>query len=131
MAKTKKRVEAPGDKRLLGAAAALRSFALTKPDASASSPWGGTAIKVGKRSFLGLGFVKRSLRVTVKLPDSGLAALTLPFAEPTHHGLGKSGWVTATFDPGEEPPLKLLRSWIEESYRAMAPKGAKKKPKRT
>jgi hypothetical protein len=49
-------------------------------------------------------------------------ALTLPFTSPTGYGLGKSGWVTATFGPKEAPPLDLLEDWIDESYRAQAPK---------
>jgi predicted DNA-binding protein (MmcQ/YjbR family) len=51
-----------------------------------------------------------------------VAALMLPFAEPTHYGLGKSGWVTAQFGVRDEIPLALLREWIDESYRAVAPK---------
>lgn len=50
-------------------------------------------------------------------------ALMLPFAEPTGYGLGKSGWVTATFNAGEKaPPVALLKQWLDESYRAIAPK---------
>ena len=44
----------------------------------------------------------------------------LPFTEPTGYGLGKSGWVTAKFD--DTPPLPLLKEWLDESYRAQAPK---------
>jgi hypothetical protein len=29
--------------------------------------------------------------------------------------------VTATFPPGARPPLDVLRKWIDESYRAVAP----------
>lgn len=49
-------------------------------------------------------------------------ALTLPFVSPTGYGLGKSGWVTATFGPKQTPPLDMLQDWIDESYRAQAPK---------
>ena len=49
-------------------------------------------------------------------------ALMLPGATPTAYGLGKSGWVTVTFAKGEPLPLLLLKAWIEESYRAQAPK---------
>ena len=64
----------------------------------------------------------RELRVTTKLPQSYGAALLAPFAMPTGYGLGKSGWVTASFEEGDQPPFDILRSWIEESYRAIAPK---------
>jgi hypothetical protein len=45
-----------------------------------------------------------------------------PYAEPTGYGLGKSGWVTCRFATGDELPLDLLEEWVEESYRAVAPK---------
>jgi hypothetical protein len=58
----------------------------------------------------------------VKLPASAEGALQFPFCEPTHYGLGRSGWVTATFGPRDSVPLDVLESWIDESYRAVAPK---------
>ncbi len=60
--------------------------------------------------------------LSVKLPASREEALELPFARPTGYGLGKAGWVSADFGPDEHPPFEILRSWIEESYRAIAPK---------
>jgi predicted DNA-binding protein (MmcQ/YjbR family) len=51
----------------------------------------------------------------------------LAFAEPTPYGLGKSGWVTATFEPSAKPPVAFLKAWIDESYRAVAPKTLVKK----
>ena len=44
----------------------------------------------------------------------------LPFAEPTHYGLGKHGWVTAHFDQKKKPAIDLLEAWLDESYRAVA-----------
>jgi hypothetical protein len=63
------------------------------------------------------------LSLGTKLPASHEAALKHPFAEPTGYGLGKSGWVTATFGPADDIPVEILKEWIEESYRAVAPKG--------
>jgi len=60
--------------------------------------------------------------VTVKLPSSATMALGLPFVEPTGYGLGKSGWVTATFGAKQRPNLGMLKQWIDESYRAVAPR---------
>ena len=62
------------------------------------------------------------LGLSVKLPESGPMALLLPFAKPTGYGLGKSGWVSARFVASDDPPLGMLREWIDESYRAVAPK---------
>ena len=58
----------------------------------------------------------------MKLPTSGPLALTLPFAFPTPYGLGKSGWVSARFGPKDEVPLEMLVEWLDESFRAIAPK---------
>ena len=62
------------------------------------------------------------LSLSMKLPLSGVGALMLPFAAPTGYGLGKSGWITARFSRGEEIPIGMLGSWLDESYRAIAPK---------
>ena len=32
------------------------------------------------------------------------------------------GWVTAQFPEGKVPPIDVLKAWIDESYRAQAPK---------
>jgi hypothetical protein len=60
--------------------------------------------------------------VSLKLPKSGKAALKEAFCEPTHYGMGKHGWVTVSFDVGDELPVARLEEWMEESYRAVAPK---------
>jgi hypothetical protein len=58
----------------------------------------------------------------VKLPRSREFALEYPFTEPTHYGLGKAGWVSSTFAPKDDPPLDVLCAWVDESFRAIAPK---------
>ena len=85
-------------------------------------PWGERVIKVRKKVFVFMGLGDGGLSLSVKLPESQNIALMLPFAEPTGYGLGKSGWVTARFDPREKPPEDMLCEWVEESYRAVAPK---------
>jgi predicted DNA-binding protein (MmcQ/YjbR family) len=107
------------------AVAALRGFALGYPGAREDFPWGERVIKVGKKVFVFMGMADGDgLGLSVKLPASGPMALLLPFATPTGYGLGKSGWVSARFAPSDDPPLGLLREWIDESYRAVAPKTA-------
>lgn len=102
--------------------AVLRKHALAYPEAYEEFPWGERVIKVNKKIFVSLHGDRDTLRVTTKLPQSYGAALLAPFAKPTGYGLGKSGWVTATFQQGDYPPFDVLMSWIEESYRAIAPK---------
>lgn len=104
------------------AEALLRDFALAYPEAREEFPWGERVVKVRKKIFLFLGRGDDGLHLSVKLPESSLMALSLPFASPTAYGLGKSGWVSARFRPRERPPVELLRRWIDESYRAVAPK---------
>jgi len=104
------------------AGAALRKFALGYPDAREDMPWGHHAIKVRGKTFLFLGADGDSFSLSAKLPSSGGVALNLPFASPTHYGLGRSGWVTARFPRTGKVPLDLLKLWIDESYRAVAPR---------
>lgn len=104
------------------ARAALRDFALSYPGAHEDFPWGECVIKVKGKVFVFLGTGGSDLGLSVKLPHSGLLALALPFASPTGYGLGKSGWVSARFGPRDKAPIEILKQWIDESYRAVAPK---------
>ena len=104
---------------------ALLKAALAYPESWEDHPWGETVVKVGKKVFIFLGGANGagSLGLSVKLPDTGEAALAMfPFTSPTGYGLGKGGWVTAQFAKGESVPLPLLREWLDESFRAIAPK---------
>jgi predicted DNA-binding protein (MmcQ/YjbR family) len=102
----------------------LRDFAMTFPETTEDHPWGHRAMKVKGKTFVFLGGEKnaKELSLSVKLPQSRDMAVDLPFAEPTGYGLGKSGWVSARFEKASEVPLELLKKWIDESYRAIAPK---------
>ena len=101
----------------------LRKFGLTYPGAHLKSPWPGHLdLAVNDKTFAYLSVEGEPFSISCKLPHSAEAALLLPFAIPTAYGLGKSGWVTAQFAAGQTPPLELLKEWIDESYRAQAPK---------
>jgi predicted DNA-binding protein (MmcQ/YjbR family) len=100
----------------------LRKLALAYPEVREDHPWGHSAFKVKDKTFLFLAVDGGELSLSVKLPESGSYALMQPYAKPTEYGLGKSGWVTARFGPKDKPPLPLLERWIDESYRAIAPK---------
>jgi len=105
-----------------GFGAALRLYALGLPEAHEDFPWGHNALKIRRKTFLFLSAQDGEVRMSCKLPHSSSFALTLPGAQPTPYGLGKSGWVTLRLMRGREPPRDLLESWILESYRAIAPK---------
>jgi predicted DNA-binding protein (MmcQ/YjbR family) len=101
----------------------LRAHGLKLPEAYEEFPWGDRALKVNKKVFVFMGYnATDGLSVTVKLGAASDEVLQLPFTAPTGYGLGKSGWVTARFAPGEKPPVEILCDWIEESYRLVAPK---------
>jgi predicted DNA-binding protein (MmcQ/YjbR family) len=114
---------APGGGGLRAVARRLRAFALSLPDAAEDFPWGERVAKVRGKVFVFLGadpVPGGVLGLSVKLPESADAALAMPFAKPTAYGLGKSGWVTATFEAARAIPVAVLEGWILESYRAVA-----------
>jgi predicted DNA-binding protein (MmcQ/YjbR family) len=100
----------------------LRTRALSYPEATEDFPWGERAIKVRGKAFLFLRAEGNTVSFSVKLPLSGAEALELPNVEPTGYGLGKHGWVMATADAKRNVPLDTYLAWIDESYRAVAPK---------
>jgi predicted DNA-binding protein (MmcQ/YjbR family) len=99
-----------------------RNFALGYPDTREDLPWGESAIKVKGKTFVFMRVDEAAFSFTVKLPAMREFALEYPFTKPTGYGLGKAGWVTATFGAKDKPPLDILKAWIDESYRAVAPK---------
>ncbi len=105
-------------------AKSLRTLALSLPEAEEDFPWGESVIKVRKKIFVFLGRAEETdiLSLTVKLPSSAPLALSLPGASPMGYGLGRADWVTFRFEKGMAVPVELLRDWILESYRAVAPK---------
>jgi predicted DNA-binding protein (MmcQ/YjbR family) len=102
---------------------ALRAFGLTYPGAHSKSPWPEhDDLAVSDKTFAYLPAAGQEFSLSVKLPYTGEVALDLPYARPTGYGLGKSGWVSFTPSPGEMPGLEQLKDWIDESYRAQAPR---------
>jgi predicted DNA-binding protein (MmcQ/YjbR family) len=105
----------------------LLGHALALPGAWVDHPWGEDVAKVGKKVFVFFGIESsEGAGMSVKLPQSQAIALAQPGAEPTGYGLGKAGWVSIRF--GGDAPLEMLREWIDESYRAVAPKRKAKAP---
>jgi predicted DNA-binding protein (MmcQ/YjbR family) len=121
------------------AAQEVYAYALSLPGAWEDHPWGENVAKVGKKVFLFSGWHDdESWGISVKLQESHAAAMSLPFCAATGYGLGKAGWVSARFAPGEKPLVELLKSWVRESYAHIAPKkllaqldGAPAKPPKT
>lgn len=103
-------------------AAELRRAAFALPEAWEDHPWGESVAKVGKKVFVFFGSADgdHPFGFSVKLPISNDEALSLPFTVPTGYGLDRGHWVTVR--PPDDAPLEMLLAWIEESYRAVAPK---------
>jgi predicted DNA-binding protein (MmcQ/YjbR family) len=100
----------------------LRAFGLAYPGVHFKSPWPGHMdLAVKDKTFAYLSLEGEPLGISCKLPRSSGVALMLPFCKPTGYGLGKSGWVSASF-ADHEPDVEMLKAWIDESYRAQAPK---------
>ena len=112
----------PEMKRLEPFELALREAGMGYPEVTEEFPWGHRTLKVKGKAFVFLTLTGEGLSMSMKLPQSNGAALMLPFVQPTGYGLGKSGWVSASFGARDTPPLDMLRKWLDESYRAVAPK---------
>jgi predicted DNA-binding protein (MmcQ/YjbR family) len=101
----------------------LRAFGLAYPGAHLKSPWPDHCdLAVNDKTFAYMSPEGQAFGISCKLPESSAVALMLPNTSPTAYGLGKSGWVTAQCAPGEVPQVALFKAWIDESYRAQAPK---------
>lgn len=105
-------------------AEALRKVALRYPDTVEDFPWDHHAFKApNKKTFLFLtGQTDGGFNCSMKLPFRNHEALQLKGAEPTGYGMAKSGWVTFSFGAKSKPPLARLADYLDESWRAVAPK---------
>jgi predicted DNA-binding protein (MmcQ/YjbR family) len=102
----------------------LRELGLSRyPGAHLKSPWPGHLdLAVKNKTFAYLSAPGDPPGLSLKLPVSRKLALALPGSQPTPYGLGKSGWVSLSFDGHAAPPLPQLEEWLDESYCAQAPK---------
>jgi predicted DNA-binding protein (MmcQ/YjbR family) len=115
----------------------IRKFALSLPAAAEDCPWGETVVKARTKPgvpswrkdgqgvlgpmFLWLGQRDAAAHaVAVKLTTSYEAAMALANASPTTiSGLGQWGWLTIAL---ADVDTDLACDWVDESYRAVAPK---------
>ena len=112
----------PRKNKIRSLESALRAHSLAKPQATEDFPWGERAIKVRGKAFLFMRATASELSFSVKLPGSSYQALMLPFVQPTGYGLGRHGWVTVTVVTDTAAMREQFIAWIDESYRAVAPK---------
>jgi len=85
--------------------------------------WGGEpTFRVRGKNFVFSDQEAHGISVKLTKEEAAAVVATDRGAEPTGYGLGKHGWVTSRFATGDEAPLDLVREWIDESFRAVAPK---------
>lgn len=102
---------------------ALTEAARGYPEAREEHPWGHRVFKVRGKIFVFLDLSEDgSLYLGVKLPQTSGMALMFPFVEPMGYGMAKAGWVSVSFKPREDVPVEMMLQWLDESYRAVAPK---------
>lgn len=103
---------------------ALRKAALKYPETVEDFPWDHHAYKAGgKKVFLFLTALDGGgFNCSMKLPYRQEEALRLKGAARTGYGMGASGWVTLTFAPKAKAPMAKLADYLDESWRAVAPK---------
>jgi predicted DNA-binding protein (MmcQ/YjbR family) len=105
---------------------AIRARALSYPDTEEAFPWGERVIKVKKKVFIFMGDVTKPdvVQMGVKLPFSGPAVLKRKYAKPSGYGLGKAGWVSIGGEDAKGITISKedIFAWLDESYRAVAPK---------
>lgn len=100
---------------------ALRAQARAYPEAYEEAPWGELAVKVAGKTFAFYGTQQGKLQLSVKLPHSDDDALLHEGVERMGYGLGKHGWVSTDLKVSRLSEA-TVRAWLEESYRAVAPK---------
>jgi predicted DNA-binding protein (MmcQ/YjbR family) len=99
----------------------LLDYALGLPEAWVDHPWGEDVVKVRKKVVVFFGIPSNDPGMSVKLPASQPMALAQAGVTATGYGLGKAGWVSVRFAEANLP-FDMLKDWIDESYRAVAPK---------
>lgn len=102
----------------------LRTLAASYPEAEEGVACKGTALecsafKVRKKTFL----FASARELKVKLGNSLAEAQKLARSEPARFQVGASGWVTVKVDVDQPLPAEILKRWINESYRLLAPRG--------
>lgn len=99
----------------------LHARALDYPEAYEELPWGHPAIKVRKKTFVFCSALdSENPGISVKLTQSRERALAHDSVSPMGYGLSKHGW--CSFSDLGAMPLEELFDYLDESYRAVAPK---------
>jgi predicted DNA-binding protein (MmcQ/YjbR family) len=100
----------------------IRAYGKSLPGAYVDHPWGESVLKVNKKVFLFLGMDRTDdPGLGVKLVMSQPMALAQSGVEAMGYNLGRSGWIWLKLREARLPD-DVLRDWVLESYRAVAPR---------
>ncbi len=101
---------------------AIRKIALGYPEVEETDSCVNRAFKARKKAFVFLGMKDETYSVRLKLRDSLDEAETLAAESPENFDVGSHGWTLVTFPHAKSPPRGLMKRWIDESFRLLAPK---------
>ncbi len=101
---------------------AIRKLALKYPEVEEGASCVNRAFKARKKSFVFMGMNDSTYHVRLKLSDSLEEAEQLAEESPEHCSVGAHGWTLITFPHRKAPPKGLMKRWIDESFRLLAPK---------
>jgi hypothetical protein len=108
--------------------AELTELGLSWPETDAAPGWGVTrCLRVRKKMFVVFGDKNEpadALTLIFKLPITAPMAADLPFVREGSDWYKQHDWVIAHFGPDDNirAEIDTLRSWLKQSYIAMAPK---------
>ena len=102
-------------------AEAWRAAALSYPETVEVDSCNKKAFKARDKSFLFLGVRDTDYNIMVRLGDSRGEAEKMAAKDPDNISVGPH-WITATFASTQALPAGLIRRWIDESWRLLAPK---------
>jgi predicted DNA-binding protein (MmcQ/YjbR family) len=99
------------------AKAKLLTASLMLPGATPDTPWGEAVAKVGGKVFVFFGHDDlNAMGIGVKLTTLHAEALTEPQCTPSGYGLGRSGWVSHRYAPGDRIDFEAMLARVKESY---------------
>lgn len=100
----------------------FRTLATVYPEFNEGTSCSKVAFKVRKKTFVFVEQKQDDWNAMIKLSDSLAEAETLAKKTPDNISVGKHGWVTLRFANGKGPSKSVLKRWVDESFRLMAPK---------
>ena len=101
---------------------AIRKLALSYPEVEETPSCVNRAFKARKKSFLFLGMKDETYSVRLKLSESLAEAERLAEKSPENYSVGMHGWTLVTLSHTKSPPRGLMKRWVDESFRLLAPK---------